>query len=166
MTKQVSNSDELKLADFWYRRYPELRFFKSRDELKEVKRAFRKVAFKSRRARLSILTLIAASAVLFIFVFNWLDSFGLAQRLVFLINTLFWTVVGGCAGHFIWHRPYIRFVRRYLQDHGVAVCLKCGYDLRGQTEPRCPECGEPFDESLINPIRPADDDSGTHRPPA
>lgn len=26
-----------------------------------------------------------------------------------------------------------------------AVCLKCGYLLRGLTEPRCPECGRAFD---------------------
>jgi hypothetical protein len=25
------------------------------------------------------------------------------------------------------------------------LCVKCGYDLRGQTEPRCPECNTPFD---------------------
>ncbi len=31
--------------------------------------------------------------------------------------------------------------RRHLQER---VCDKCGYDLRGQIEPRCPECGEPF----------------------
>ena len=24
-------------------------------------------------------------------------------------------------------------------------CLGCGYDLRGLPEPRCPECGRPFD---------------------
>ncbi len=24
-------------------------------------------------------------------------------------------------------------------------CLDCGYDLRHLTEPRCPECGRPFD---------------------
>lgn len=34
-----------------------------------------------------------------------------------------------------------RRLRKYLSDHGVAICLECGYDLRGQVEPRCPECG-------------------------
>jgi hypothetical protein len=25
------------------------------------------------------------------------------------------------------------------------VCQRCGYSLRGLPEPRCPECGEPFE---------------------
>ena len=28
-------------------------------------------------------------------------------------------------------------------------CLTCAYDLRGQTEPRCPECGKRFDPGLL-----------------
>jgi len=27
-------------------------------------------------------------------------------------------------------------------------CMKCGYNLYGLTEPRCPECGTPFDPKL------------------
>ena len=30
-------------------------------------------------------------------------------------------------------------------SRGRPHCLKCGYDLRGQTVPRCPECGAEFD---------------------
>jgi len=32
-----------------------------------------------------------------------------------------------------------------LPDDTTARCLGCGYSLRGLTEPRCPECGRPFD---------------------
>ena len=32
--------------------------------------------------------------------------------------------------------------RRKRQER---VCANCGYDLRGQIELRCPECGEPFE---------------------
>ncbi|MFQ5495357.1 MAG: hypothetical protein ACE5EX_08235 [Phycisphaerae bacterium] len=42
-----------------------------------------------------------------------------------------------------------RSLRRQLLDQGTAVCLHCGYDLRGQERPRCPECGRPFDEALL-----------------
>jgi hypothetical protein len=31
----------------------------------------------------------------------------------------------------------------------VSLCQSCGYDLRGQIEPRCPECGTTFDQSLV-----------------
>lgn len=39
----------------------------------------------------------------------------------------------------------------YLFEHAVLIerraftCRRCGYDLQGLPEPRCPECGTPFD---------------------
>ena len=38
-----------------------------------------------------------------------------------------------------------RRVREGLVALGYPVCLHCGYDLRGSPEPRCSECGTPFD---------------------
>jgi len=35
------------------------------------------------------------------------------------------------------------YLRQYLNDHGIPICQNCGYDLRGQGTPRCPECGTP-----------------------
>lgn len=32
-------------------------------------------------------------------------------------------------------------------------CPKCGYNLSGTTEPRCPECGEGFDPETLQPYR-------------
>lgn len=43
-----------------------------------------------------------------------------------------------------------RTIRERLVSRGVAVCIQCGYDLQGQTEPRCPECGTSFDSKLLN----------------
>lgn len=37
-------------------------------------------------------------------------------------------------------------------------CAKCGYLLFGLTEPRCPECGEPFDESICSAPGPSTTD--------
>ncbi len=38
---------------------------------------------------------------------------------------------------------YGRLTRRFGPKHdGETRCRKCGYILRGITEPRCPECGE------------------------
>lgn len=42
-----------------------------------------------------------------------------------------------------------RSLREQLVRRGFPICMRCGYDLRGQTEPRCPECGVPFDPELI-----------------
>ena len=33
--------------------------------------------------------------------------------------------------------------RARLQDAGL--CVRCGYNLTGLPEPRCPECGEAFE---------------------
>ncbi len=55
----------------------------------------------------------------------------------------------------IWIWPCKRRVRISLREQlvakGVPICVGCGYDLRGQIEPCCPECGAAFDEKLLNP---------------
>lgn len=43
-----------------------------------------------------------------------------------------------------WSQKYLRM---YLNNHGVYICMNCGYDLRGMTEQRCPECGTEFEKS-------------------
>ncbi|MGD8453252.1 MAG: hypothetical protein PVJ57_15655 [Phycisphaerae bacterium] len=63
--------------------------------------------------------------------------------------------LAGCAGALGLRLPVRkrsrRFLRQCLIERGVPVCLHCGYDLRGQTAPRCPECGQPFDPMLLRP---------------
>jgi hypothetical protein len=43
------------------------------------------------------------------------------------------------------------FIERCVRigSAGRPKCRKCGYDLRGQREPRCPECGTEFDEAIL-----------------
>lgn len=57
-------------------------------------------------------------------------------------------VIAG-AIQYSWRKPARRMLREHLIAKGVRICLHCGYDLRGQTEPRCPECGRPFSETLL-----------------
>jgi hypothetical protein len=146
---QMSARDKPILSDFWYRIYPELRHFKSREELREAKRCFRRYGLRQRRIRLMVLIMAPVACGLSLLGVRWLRSFGLDIWLVTSINTAFWALVGASASLFLWHRPYVRFVRQYLQDRGVAVCLRCGYDLSGQSELRCPECGLAFDVTLL-----------------
>ncbi len=47
------------------------------------------------------------------------------------------------------------FAFLYLPSHrrrkrrNLGLCVKCGYNLKGLTEPRCPECNTRFDERLL-----------------
>lgn len=46
---------------------------------------------------------------------------------------------------FLWHRKRMSmYLRKYLNENGVPICMPCGYDLRGQVDLYCPECGTPF----------------------
>ncbi len=61
-------------------------------------------------------------------------------------------VLGGSFGlafQYLYRKPIQRFMREELVGMGIPVCIPCGYDLRGQTEPRCPECGTAFDRRLL-----------------
>lgn len=40
-----------------------------------------------------------------------------------------------------------RSLRHQLAERGHTICVQCGYDLRGQSEARCPECGERVHEN-------------------
>jgi hypothetical protein len=42
-----------------------------------------------------------------------------------------------------------RRARMLMIGAGVPVCVECGHDLRGQTEPTCPACGKPFDVKTL-----------------
>ncbi|MBN1343425.1 MAG: hypothetical protein JXQ73_12130 [Phycisphaerae bacterium] len=56
-----------------------------------------------------------------------------ARRLMIIMPTVLITLVG------------YGLLTRYLgamRDDNETRCRKCGYILRGITEPRCPECGE------------------------
>jgi hypothetical protein len=55
--------------------------------------------------------------------------------------------------HFVFRVPVQRSLREQLVERGVPLCLTCGYDLRGQIDPRCPECGTPCEPSILKTTR-------------
>ena len=62
----------------------------------------------------------------------------------FAVNTLFYAAL-------LWLPLYAPFAlrRRFRRRRGC--CIKCGYDLRGATHDRCPECGAPYSPSAGTP---------------
>lgn len=70
----------------------------------------------------------------------------------FVFRLGFYLLIGasGVAIPYLIHRRrLIRSLREQLCRIGVPICIACGYDLRGQTEPRCPVCGRAFDTKLL-----------------
>ena len=45
--------------------------------------------------------------------------------------------------------PWSFVSARRCKRRELGECLKCGYSLHGLTEPRCPECGTPFEMSKL-----------------
>jgi hypothetical protein len=145
--------DKEGLRPFLTRLYPELEFFPRTDWAYEAltranQECMRRWQFWA--LILSVLILIPFLARFLIFTLHLpFDGAGLS---------------GGLAGGIvpsIGFLAYRRSARRHLRKELVAlkipICLKCGYDLRGQTEPRCPECGTSFDPALLKSGVPDND---------
>lgn len=132
----------------------------------------RQAALSAARSRL-----VKTSQFWIVFAFAILAAVVL-PRFVHLVHRQFPTslgiggpVVGGvvlgalqglCFGfgfQFAFRKPTRRFLREYLNQRGYSLCVHCGYDLRGQTTPRCPECGNAFDADRLSAAHASQDDS-------
>lgn len=80
------------------------------------------------------------------------DSLGLG--LYFPVTMLLSVVYFLVAMQLLWRRPLQQHLRQELVRRGKPICICCGYDLRGQSEPRCPECSQPFDAGLLKKASP------------
>ena len=132
------------------KRYPELEHFESRKEAQAVLHAWQKKLMKMPRFWLALIAYTAGTGLLVSLVLISLRPwFRLPQ-------SMFGGIVGGITGGsgtvmltWSWRRRCRRYLRAQLIERGIPICLKCGYDLRGQVDPRCPECGTPCDPRLI-----------------
>lgn len=133
--------------------FPELLLFPTR---KEGQRALRKAA------RGSLLSLrFWGLFVVFIAALTLLDrlcveplfrGFGIDSVLPFMYGAIAGTV-GVLGTLWVSRKKIRRRLRCQLRQMGVPLCVKCGYDLRGQQELRCPECGTELDEVALDELR-------------
>lgn len=141
--------------------YPELKYVRTRKELAEIGQAHTKSPHTRWMRRWAWVAPFPIAIVLGLCAVPLMQP-GWPSMLVGAAYSL------GCfVGFFllmlISRNNYRRFLREYLQTQGVPICSRCAYDLRGQTEPRCPECGEGFDISLLA-VEPADDHTSSGDP--
>jgi hypothetical protein len=147
----VPDRQDRPISSFWLRLYPELRLFESREQIREADRAW---AGRSRRLGkrllIELVILVLAAAALGVVLTITLLNVGAPTWLAPLVNGVVVLLLSVSVLALVAYRPYTRFLRRYLNERGVPVCMRCGYDLRAIIEPRCPECGSAFE-----PHRPA-----------
>ena len=124
-------------ARLFARWFPELDRFPSR---REARRALRRASGRwekgNRRPTILILVLLLFAPAFFARrSFDWVTC----------VSAVFFGVAFVLS--WVWFRrdEMQRDLRGQLLDIGVSICLECGYDTRGQVEPRCSECGQPFE---------------------
>ena len=130
-------------SNMWLTRiYPELSRLSSGAERRDlVSQARKRLAVHWPR-----LCLAAVAIVLGVFsLLTLANAVRLPSVAVQLTATVPAILFGTCAIHVFWKRPMQLRIRRVLNERGIPVCLHCGYSLAGLPEPRCPECGEPFE---------------------
>jgi len=127
--------------------FPELLFFPTEEEREAAYEQAKKQAGHYR-------WYVLVCLVLTIVIRHLLKALVLARCNVSesLLDGVLWivTVAGASyAALYLLRNRVTRSLRRQLIERGVPICFRCGYDLRGQDRPRCPECGQPFDERLL-----------------
>ena len=132
------------------RLFPELSLFKTEKE--------RKVAFWKARGTPSTYIWFAAGIAPMILLGHLLIRFlsrFMSPFIVMIPLGLFLGLVFGCLVLRLSRKAVRRRLRGLIVEAGIPICIKCGYDLRGQVESRCPECGSSFDAGLVNPAAQA-----------
>ncbi|MBN1347474.1 MAG: hypothetical protein JXQ73_32590 [Phycisphaerae bacterium] len=142
------------------RLFPELALFETKEERDKAFKVARKQVSK-KLALLGFATSVVVMAVIAVVPmvgFDCLKRLGiLSPEAMFPHNNYppFAAPLGLalCGFWLTWLYRYSirRSLREQLAKSGVPICVECGYQLRGLTEPRCPECGTPSDAIAPDP---------------
>jgi hypothetical protein len=93
--------------------------------------------------------LVPTSLYVIFLLSNWLaeqvaETLSISLGWFQLIITFILLIITAYVFLYVEGRRVRSSLRKLLNSRGIPVCLGCGYDLRGLSEHRCPECGRPF----------------------
>ena len=133
-----------------FKLYPELEHFETREEAGRVLKVWHERLMISPKFWLALIgytVVVGLTGTLLVFYLRpW---FGFSSGIFGAIVCAASGGTGMAAISWLWRRQCRQFLRAKLLSRGVPVCVQCCYDLRGQHEPRCPECGTSFDPKSI-----------------
>ena len=132
------------------KRYPELERFASHEDAKKSLNAWQKELLRKPKFWLVLIGYTAGAGLLVAGILIALRQWVLFPRRVFI--PLVVGITGGSGMVVVtwfWRHQCRRYLRQQLAANGIPICIKCGYDLQGQVEPRCSECGTPFHRELL-----------------
>lgn len=126
--------------------FPELGLWATDDERRAAwRRAFRTCGNRPQVVLGALVSALVAGSL--VQLGKWMSVYGASELRSYAIELVF-AGIGGASGGLVFAHLVRRVVRRELRAdlarRGLALCVNCGYDLRGQQELRCPECGTPF----------------------
>jgi hypothetical protein len=140
------------------RLYPELALFPI-DEYQRAVKSAQSLPLRQPLLWIALALIVAAVVVVGPTLRRELRGLGMPDVVAEILVVVGTGAITGVSLLAIVRTPVRRALRRRLVELGTAICVNCGYDLRGQTQPRCPECGKAFDPALLTPADRADPDA-------
>lgn len=128
----------------WAGLFPELELFEDATAAQAALHRAKNAVLRNVRRWLALMCFIIAVGVVIGLLFVWL------RRAVGIDPSWTGGASGGVSGatgviavQYLFRRPIQQQLRTQLNQQGRPVCMKCGYNLRGNVSNRCPECGTP-----------------------
>ena len=103
------------------------------------------VDWVSRRKRLTGIAFAISAAIGLLIGLCFAAAYPREMEVGIIFGSMFWLFSWLASTAIVWRETAAeRIARLGLNSNEVVVCLKCGYNLTGLREARCPECGEQY----------------------